>query len=158
MIETAIRCDAPWAAPARQPQAGDALWLAGRSVARSIRRRDGGMSCRWFRAVFGWTLALILAFTALVSAGAAHASIEGTTAPAGLVALTPADAPARHDAPNKAHLCVACTGHCAAHVVAVPTAPTTLTLSLVTAAAWAPQDDQWARLTRPSRLERPPRA
>lgn len=67
-------------------------------------------------------------------------------------------APAEQGAPAKRGAQALCTGHCAAHALSLPTLFIQSVVQFVDRAVWPVLDDQWAQVTRPSRLERPPRA
>lgn len=159
MIGTAIRCEAFWAdAPAPRLLARDAPRVVRRQARRPTFRRRSTSPKLWTRVALAWVLALFISLAAIVSGSTAHEAVELGSAPATAQALKIADLPSRQEAPKQNFFTMVCTGHCAAHAFAMPAPAATPVLVPVVRAGWPVLDDQWAQVTRPSRLERPPRA
>lgn len=108
--------------------------------------------------VLAWTLAVLISLTAAVAGSTAHEAVQLIPAPAAGQSLQATEAPAGQEAPKKLVFAWVCTGHCMAHAFAMPTPAAEPVLVPVVRAGWPVLDDQWAQVTRPSRLERPPRA
>jgi hypothetical protein len=158
MIGTAIRCEAFWAsAPTPHPSAGNAPRVVRRQTRAAVRGRPA-LKDQWMRLALAWALAFALCLTTIVSGAAAHETIELGAAPAAVEALKITEAPSKQEAPKKLLFAMVCTGHCAAHAFAMPSTAAAPVLVPVVRAGWPVLDDQWAQVTRPSRLERPPRA
>jgi len=159
MIGTAIRCEAFWAgAPAPRPWAGNAPRVVRRQAARPTGRGRPKQPAQWMRVALAWTLALALCLTAMVAGAAAHETVELVPAPSAVESLQVTQAPPGQELPKKLVFAWVCTGHCMAHAFAMPTPAAEQIVVPVVRAGWPVLDDQWAQVTRPSRLERPPRA
>lgn len=110
------------------------------------------------RVALAWALALAICLTAMVAGSTAHEAVELVPAPSAAQSLQATQGPAGQDLPEKLVFAWVCTGHCVAHAFGMPAPAVAPILIPVVRAGWPVLDDQWAQVTRPSRLERPPRA
>lgn len=159
MIGTAIRCGAFWASTQTSPvRERETPRVVKRQVGRQRRRSRSARPHPWTHVILAWVLAVLISLTASVAGSAAHEAVQLVPAAAAEQSLQAVEAPAGQELPKKLVFAWVCTGHCMAHAFAMPTPAAEQVVVPVVRAGWPVLDDQWAQVTRPSRLERPPRA
>ena len=123
---------------------------------KAIRARVGVSSGAHL--VVSLMVALAVLLGAMFSTSAAHLSFDNDAPALQCATEVAAKSPDTPDAPVKSRVLGLCTGHCTAHILTLPASSPAVFVFYFLRASWWATNDLVAQVSRPTLLERPPRA